>query len=113
MLEIRIGTLVKMTEGNLYHTVEQYSVRKGLAYVHFRNVSGKAPHYHEPFIDNGDVDMLFIITILRMNRFDGVLIPDHDQQMTCADSWHVGVAHALGFMRAAIMVVVHGFSLSV
>jgi mannonate dehydratase len=99
-----------MTKGNLYHTVEQYSVRKGLAYVHFRNVSGKAPHYHETFIDNGDVDMLFIIAILRMNRVEGVLIPDHGQQMTCADSRHAGVPHALSLMRAAIMVVVCGFS---
>jgi mannonate dehydratase len=73
MLEFRIGTLVKVAEGNPYHTVEQHSAPKRLSYVHYRNISGKAPHYHETLIDNGDVNMLFIIAILRMNRFDGAL----------------------------------------
>jgi hypothetical protein len=34
-----------------------------------------------------------------------VLIPDHTPQMACAAPWHAGMAHTLGFMRAAIMTV--------
>ena len=39
---------------------------------------------------------------LKRNRFDGVLIPDHTPQMTCAAPWHAGMAYAMGWMRAAL-----------
>ena len=109
-LEFCLGTLAEMTEGNLYEAIEQYSSQKRIAYIHFRNVSGKVPTYHETFIDDGDIDMLRVLTILHKNGFDGVLIPDHSPQMTCAAPWHAGMAHTLGFMRAAIMAVERGLS---
>lgn len=107
-LEFCLGTLAEMTEGDLYETVEQYSAQKRVAYVHFRNVHGKVPYYHETFIDDGDIDMLRILAILHRNGFDGVLIPDHSPQMTCSAPWHAGMAHTLGFMRAAITAVERG-----
>jgi mannonate dehydratase len=109
MLEFCLGTLAEMSEGDLYETVQQYSAQKRLAYVHFRNVAGKVPDYHETFIDDGDVDMLRIMGILHRNKFEGVLIPDHSPQMTCTAPWHAGMAHTLGFMRAAIMALDRGF----
>ena len=105
MLEFCLGTLAEMTEGDIYETVERYSSQHRIAYVHFRNVSGKAPHYHETFIDDGDVDMLRILWILHKNGFDGVIIPDHAPQMTCSAPWHAGMAHTLGFLRAGIMAI--------
>lgn len=104
-LEFCLGTLAEMTDGNLYDVVDRYSRQQRVAYIHFRNVSGKVPHYHETFIDDGDIDMLRIISILNRNGYDGVMIPDHSPQMTCAAPWHAGMAHTLGFMRAAITAV--------
>lgn len=109
-LEFCLGTLAEMTEGSIYDAVEQYSAQNRIAYIHFRNVSGKVPHYHETFIDDGDIDMLHVLTILRKNGFEGVLIPDHSPQMTCAAPWHAGMAHTLGFMRAAFIAVERRFS---
>jgi mannonate dehydratase len=102
-LEFCLGTLAEMSEGNLYDAVDQYSKEHHIAYVHFRNVRGKVPNYSETFIDDGDIDMLRILSILHCNGFEGVLIPDHTPQMTCAAPWHAGMAHTLGFMRAALM----------
>jgi mannonate dehydratase len=110
MLEFCLGTLAEMTEGDIYQTVERYSGEHRLAYVHFRNISGKAPHYHETFIDDGDVDMLRILWILSKNGFDGVVIPDHAPQMSCSAPWHAGMAHTLGFLRAGLMAVERGFT---
>jgi mannonate dehydratase len=104
-LEFCIGTLAEMTEGDVYDAVDQYSRQGKLAYVHLRNVAGKAPRYHETFIDDGDVDMSRVLRILKRNRFDGVLIPDHTPQMACAAPWHAGMAHALGYMRAALQAI--------
>jgi len=101
-LEFCIGSLAEMTEGDLYAAVDQYSRQGRLGYVHFRNVTGKVPTYRETFIDDGDVDMLRVLRILKHNGYDGVLIPDHTPQMTCAAPWHAGMAFALGYMRAAL-----------
>ena len=63
---------------------------------------GKAPFYKETFIDDGDVDMMRVLRILRKNNFNGVLIPDHAPAMTCAAPWHAGMAYACGWMAAAL-----------
>jgi mannonate dehydratase len=101
-LEFCLGTIAEMTEGNVYEAVDQYSRQGKIAYVHFRNVRGKVPNYREAFIDDGDIDMLRVLRILKQYGFQGVLIPDHTPQMTCPAPWHAGMAHALGFMRAAL-----------
>ena len=101
-LEFCLGTLAEMSEGDIYSAVDLYSRQKRLAYVHFRNVKGKVPSYHETFIDDGDIDMLRVLSILDENGFDGVLIPDHTPQMRCSSPWHAGMAYTLGFMRAAL-----------
>jgi mannonate dehydratase len=100
-LELCVGTLAEMTEGDIYDAVDQYSKQGRIAYIHLRNVVGKVPCYRETFIDEGDVDMLRILSILHRNRFEGVVIPDHTPQMTCSAPWHAGMAHTLGFMLAA------------
>jgi mannonate dehydratase len=107
-LEFCLGSLAEMTEGNIYEVVETYSRQGKLAYAHFRNVRGKVPFYKETFIDEGDVDMLQVLRILKRNGYDGVLIPDHAPQMTCAAPWHAGMAFALGYMRAALQAVEEG-----
>jgi len=63
---------------------------------------GKVPRYHEVFVDEGDVDMIRALGVLRQNGYDGLLVPDHTPQMTCPAGWHAGMAFALGYMRAAI-----------
>ncbi len=104
-LEFCIGSLAEMTEGDIYETVDRYSAQQRLAYVHFRNVTGKVPTYKETFIDDGDVDMVRVLQILARNKFEGVLIPDHTPQMTCAAPWHAGMAYTLGYMRAAMKLL--------
>ncbi|HLX69368.1 MAG TPA: mannonate dehydratase [Verrucomicrobiae bacterium] len=106
-LEFCLGSLAEMTEGDVYEATEQYSRQGKIAYVHFRNVTGKVPNYRETFIDDGDIDMMRILKILKKNRFGGVLIPDHTPQMSCAAPWHAGMAYALGYMRAALQALEH------
>jgi mannonate dehydratase len=104
-LEFCLGSLAEMTEGDIYDTVDKYSHQARLAYVHFRNVHGKVPYYKETFVDDGDIDMLRVLKILKTNNYDGVLIPDHTPQMTCGAPWHAGMAYAMGYMRAALQAL--------
>jgi mannonate dehydratase len=101
-LEFCVGSIAEMTEGDVYEAVDQYSRQGKIAYVHLRNVTGKVPHYKETFIDDGDVDVVRVLRILKRNGFEGVVIPDHAPQMTCGAPWHAGMAYALGFIRGAM-----------
>jgi mannonate dehydratase len=106
-LEFCVGSLAEMTEGNIYEVVDHYSRQGKIAYVHLRNIHGKAPHYRETFVDDGDVDMLRVLSILKKNGFEGVVIPDHTPQMACEAPWHAGMAYALGYIRAALQGLNH------
>jgi mannonate dehydratase len=101
-IELCLGTLAEMSEGNIYETLDQYTRQNRVAYIHIRNVHGKVPSYRETFIDDGDLDMHEIIRILKRNNYQGVLIPDHTPQMTCSAPWHAGMAHALGYLKGLI-----------
>lgn len=101
-LEFCAGTIQEMPKANVYELADRYSRQHAIAYVHCRNVVGKAPDYREVFIDEGDMDVPRLLRILHGNDFDGVVIPDHAPQMTCNAPWHAGMAHALGYLRALI-----------
>jgi mannonate dehydratase len=103
--EFCLGTLAEMTEGDLYQALDEYSRQDRLAYVHFRNVRGKVPHYVETFVDDGEIDMLRVVQILKQNNFQGVLIPDHTPQMACGAPWHAGMAYAMGYIRGLLQTL--------
>jgi mannonate dehydratase len=101
-LEFCVGSLAEMTEGEIHEVAEQYAATKRIAYVHLRNVRDKVPHYKETFIDDGEVDVLRVLKILKKHDFQGVIIPDHAPAMSCAAPWHAGMAFALGFLKAGM-----------
>lgn len=105
-LEYCIGTLAEMPNTDIYAATDRYASQNRIAYVHLRNVRGHAPRYQETFIDDGDVDVPRVLRILQQHDFRGVIIPDHAPQMTCDAPWHAGMAHAMGYLRAAIDTVI-------
>lgn len=101
-LEFCIGSLQEMTTGNVYEATRRFARARRIAYVHFRNVRGKVPHYEETFVDNGDVDMAEIVRILRDENFDGIMVPDHVPDVHSNAPWHAGMAYTIGYMRALV-----------
>lgn len=102
-LELCLGSLQEMPgTKDIYEHVRRFARRKRIGYIHFRNVRGKVPKYHEAFVDDGDIDMAEIVRILRDEDFAGVMIPDHTPEMSCDAPWHAGKAFALGYMRALV-----------
>jgi mannonate dehydratase len=102
VLEFCLGSIAEMSEGDVYEATKRYSEQQKIGYIHFRNVVGKVPNYKEVFVDEGDIDMLRILRILKENNFQGVLIPDHTPQMTCGSPWYAGMAFAMGYMKCAL-----------
>ena len=101
-LEFCLGSLQEMPGTDIYAATRKFARRKKIAYVHFRNVRGRVPKYHETFVDDGDIDMVEIVRVLRDEGYDGVLIPDHTPEPICPAPWHAGNAYALGYMRALV-----------
>lgn len=101
-LELCLGSLQEMATGDVYAAVDRYSRANRIGYIHFRNVRGKVPNYAEVFLDEGDLDMVKVVRILRANGYQGLLIPDHTPEMTCSAPWHAGMAYAVGYMRALL-----------
>jgi mannonate dehydratase len=101
-LEFCQGTITEMPNADVYDAIRRYASQNKIAYVHFRNVRGKAPNYEEVFVDEGDADMLKALRTYHENGYDGVLIPDHTPSVKCDAPWHAGMAFALGFMRAGM-----------
>ncbi|SFP67752.1 D-mannonate dehydratase (UxuA) [Mesorhizobium sp. NFR06] len=102
-LELCLGSLQEMPDSDgIYGHVRRFAQRRRIGYIHFRNVRGKVPTYHETFVDDGDIDMAEIVRILRDENYDGVMIPDHTPEMSCDAPWHVCKDFALGYMRALV-----------
>ena len=91
-----------MQEGDIYEATDRYSKAGAIAYIHFRNIVGKAPDYREVFIDEGEVDMHRILRILKNNNYQGVLVPDHTPLMSCSAPWHAGMAYMMGYIKGII-----------
>jgi mannonate dehydratase len=103
--EFCMGTIQEMQNSDVYAMLDRYSKEKRIGYIHFRNVIGKVPAYREAFVDEGDIDMIKALRILKKNSYDGVLIPDHTPEMSTKAGWHAGMAYALGYMKGAMQAI--------
>jgi mannonate dehydratase len=103
--EFCLGTLQEMPDGDLYQLLDKHAAAGNIGYIHFRNVIGKVPNYREAFVDEGDIDMVRVLRILKKNNYDGVIIPDHTPEMSCNAPWHAGKAYALGYMRGVLQAI--------
>ncbi|MEM7443778.1 MAG: mannonate dehydratase [Pseudomonadota bacterium] len=103
--ELCLGSVQEMGGDDVYRLTAECAASDRIGYIHFRNVRGSVPKYHEVFLDEGDIDMARIVRILAGHGFEGVLIPDHTPELVCQAPWHAGMAYAVGYMKALIAEV--------
>ena len=101
-IEMCLGSIQEMKEPGIEFYVDKFSKEKRIGYIHFRNVKGKVPDYIESFVDEGDINMINIVKILKKNNYDGVIIPDHTPALNCDAPWHAGMAYAVGYIKGII-----------
>lgn len=101
-IEFCQGTFAEMTD-DIYEMIRYFGSRRKIMYVHFRNVSGPVPSFHEEFINTGYVDMYKAMTIYHEVGFDGFFIDDHVPHTHGDTAWgHRGRAFANGYIQAMI-----------
>jgi mannonate dehydratase len=84
----------------------RYLAQRGkIAQVHFRNIRGGRNDAVETYIDEGDVNMLDVVRVLRDCGWEGSLLPDHvpDVDDNPVDPRKLGnYAYAFGYIEGLI-----------
>lgn len=60
--------------------LREMSEKGKIAQVHFRNIRGSLGNFIEVYEDEGDIDMLNCVRVLRDTGWQGTLLPDHNPQ---------------------------------
>jgi mannonate dehydratase len=75
-----IGTFSEMLENprrDIYDVIRWFGERKKIFMIDFRNIRGNRQNFVETFPDEGDIDMLRCMRVLKEVGYDGMLCPDH------------------------------------
>ena len=106
-IEFCQGTFSEMADGvDIYEKIRYFGSRNKILYVHFRNVSGPVPTFHEEFVNTGYVDMFKAMQTYCDVGFNGFFIDDHVPQTFQDTAWgHRGRAFANGYIQGLIEAV--------
>jgi mannonate dehydratase len=89
--------------------IRRFGERDEIVFVHFRNVVGSMPQFHETFVDAGTFDPLAAMRALRDVGFEGALLPDHVPEMESDTEWgHRANGYTIGYLRALTHAVAAG-----
>lgn len=101
-LEFCLGCWSSMG-ANLDEVIRYFGSRDEIFYVHFRDVVGTVPSFHETWIDEGNYDAYEVMELLDEVRFSGMIIPDHTPHLEGDSDWeHRGRAYTIGYMRCLL-----------
>lgn len=104
-LEFCLGSWSQMGE-DLEEVIRYFGGRDEIFYVHFRDVEGVVPRFHETWIDEGNFDALEIMALLKEVGFSGMMIPDHTPRLEGDTDWdHRGRAYTVGYLKALLRCV--------
>ena len=88
---------------DVFEMIRHFGSKKKLFAIHFRNVSGPLPRFHETFPDDGYQDMPRVMRTLREVGFNGSVIADHIPQMiNDTGLQQAGAAYCVAYMRALL-----------
>jgi len=62
---------------NIYDVAREFCEQDKVFFIHFRDIEGQGPRFHETFHDNGPTDMAKMLEIYYRSGFVGPIRPDH------------------------------------
>jgi len=91
-----IGEIIKWT-----------GARQQIFNVHYRNIIGGWGNFQEVMPDNGDMDFVQVMRILRDVGFDGMVMPDHVPYHPDPASRRQAFAFVYGYVKALLQMLEH------
>jgi mannonate dehydratase len=95
----------KLMNEDVYALAKEWTTKKKIFFVHFRDVDGTKEKFHETFHDNGPTDMIRMLQVYSKAGFDGPIRPDHaptieiDRNDTRSGYTMGGKVFAFGYMK--------------
>ncbi|MFB6136823.1 MAG: mannonate dehydratase [Halobacteriaceae archaeon] len=106
-LKLCLGCFSEMGE-DVREVIEYFGERDELVFVHFRDVSGTMPAFHETFIDEGNFDEYDALRALHEVGYTGALLPDHVPRMEGDSQWgHRANGFTAGYIRGMLRALYH------
>lgn len=101
-LKLCLGCFSQMGE-DVSEVLRRFGARDQIVFIHFRDVVGTVPRFHETFVDEGNFDTIEAVRTLYDIGFDGVVIPDHVPKMAGDDDWrHRARSFTVGYLRGVV-----------
>ena len=82
--------------------VRYFAERGKIAQIHMRNIRGRRGDFVETYIDDGEMDFLEVIRILRDAQFTGSYLPDHNPAHPDDPGKFQAYAFVYGYINALI-----------
>jgi mannonate dehydratase len=97
------GTFAEAGADAMMAALRRFAREGRIHYVHLRSVAGELPRFAEAFIDEGSVDPVAVLRVLRDSGFDGFVIDDHVPHVEGDTVWgHRSRAYAIGTIAGII-----------
>ncbi len=107
-LNFCLGTVAEMLQEpktEVYEIVREFGARGKIFNVHFRNIRGRRDAFSETFPDEGDLDMVRVMTTLKQVDYGYMVMPDHMPTHPDDPGGHQAFAFAYGYIKALIQAV--------
>lgn len=97
------GTFAEVGAEPMMQALRRFATAGRIHYVHLRSVAGQLPRFAEAFIDEGSVDPVAVLRVLRDAGFDGFVIDDHVPHLVDDTVWgHRSRAYATGYIAGIL-----------
>ena len=111
-LNFCIGTVAEMLANpamEIFDVVRYFGSRRKIFNVHFRNIKGGFLNFREAYPDEGDMNMLQVMRVLKEVGYDRIIMPDHVPSIPGDPGNYMGgkvaFAFALGYVRSLMQTV--------
>jgi len=107
-LNFCVGTVSEMLPNpaeEIFDIIRYFGARDKLFNLHLRNIRGGYDDFVETFPDEGDVDMLAVLRVLREVGYQYMIMPDHVPTIVGEAPVHVGFAFCFGYIRALLQTL--------
>jgi mannonate dehydratase len=107
-IDLCLGTVSEMV-GDPRDAIYRLGAAGKIFYVHFRDVQGLAPSFHECFLGEGNFEPAAVMRALRDVGFDGFVIDDHAPVVDgdpLDPAWNPrGHGHATGYLQGLLAAI--------
>ncbi len=107
-LRLGLGVFSEMPDEDVYEVVQYFAEHEKILFLHFRDVRGNFPTFHETFHDDpeSNFDQQKMIQLLNEVGYSGVIVPNHYPVLEGDTAFqHRSKAYACGYLNGLISTI--------